>query len=205
MMTGREAPALIQCGRRISSEEVELIRETVEMFPGLSLKELVATICEHLGWYTAAGNLKREACLKLLRKLETGGVVKLLEKQKQKTQVVRRYPQDITSLRTEPRLNITGTVKELGRIWLESVREEQAQELWNEYISCYHGLGYKRPFGYWMRYFISCERGRVGCVLFSGVAKALGVRDRWIGWSDEQRLKNLARVINNNRYLIFLP
>ncbi len=62
MMTGREAPALIQCGRRISSEEVELIRETVEMFPGLSLKELVATICEHLGWYTAEDNLKGEAC-----------------------------------------------------------------------------------------------------------------------------------------------
>ncbi len=31
------------------------------------------------------------------------------------------------------------------------------------------------------------------------------MRDQWIGWSDEQRLKNLAWVINNNRYLIFLP
>ena len=28
-MTGREAPEIIQCGRRISSEEVERIRETV--------------------------------------------------------------------------------------------------------------------------------------------------------------------------------
>ena len=76
-MTGREAPEIIQCGRRISSEEVEQIRETVATFPGLSLKELVATICEHLGWYTAAGNLKREACMKLLKKLEADGAVKL--------------------------------------------------------------------------------------------------------------------------------
>ena len=43
-MTGREAPEIIQCGRRISSEEFEQIREIVAMFPGLSLKELV--VCE---------------------------------------------------------------------------------------------------------------------------------------------------------------
>ncbi|MQY76276.1 MAG: DUF4338 domain-containing protein [Spirochaeta sp.] len=204
MMTGRDAQEIIQCGRRISSEEVEQIRETVVMFPGLSLKELVATICEHLGWYTAAGNLKREACLKLLRKFEAGGVVKLPQKQKNKVRMIQRYTRQIAvSPRTDPRLKITGTVKKLGRVWLEVVREKPGQELWNEYVFRYHGLSYKRPFGYWMRYFISCERGKLGCVLFSGAAKALGVRDRWIGWSDGQRLKNLAWVINNSRYLIF--
>lgn len=49
-MADREDPAFIQCGRRGSAEEIEQIRETVELFPLLSLKELVATICEHLGW-----------------------------------------------------------------------------------------------------------------------------------------------------------
>ena len=54
-MTERNTYALMQCGRRISESEIEQICETVELFPRLSLSKLVATICEHLGWYTAAG------------------------------------------------------------------------------------------------------------------------------------------------------
>jgi hypothetical protein len=40
-------------------------------------------------------------------------------------------------------------------------------------------------------------------VLFSGAAKALRARDQWIGWTEQQRLRNLAWVINNSRFLIF--
>ena len=43
----------------------------------------------------------------------------------------------------------------------------------------------------------------MGCILFAGAAKALRVRDRWIGWGDNERLRNLAWVINNTRFLIF--
>ena len=39
--------------------------------------------------------------------------------------------------------------------------------------------------------------------MFAGAAKALRVRDRWIGWGDNERLRNLAWVINNTRFLIF--
>jgi hypothetical protein len=28
-------------------------------------------------------------------------------------------------------------------------------------------------------------------------------RDRWIGWSDEQRKRNLQKIVNNSRFLIF--
>ena len=43
----------------------------------------------------------------------------------------------------------------------------------------------------------------LGSALFSGAAKSIGVRDRWIGWSENQRLRNLAWVIDNWRLLIF--
>ena len=73
-MVEKERVELEQCGRRISEEEVEHIRETVGMFPQLSLKELASTLSEHLEWYTAGGTVKRDACLKLLLKLDAGGV-----------------------------------------------------------------------------------------------------------------------------------
>jgi hypothetical protein len=43
----------------------------------------------------------------------------------------------------------------------------------------------------------------LGCLLFAGAAKALRVRDRWIGWAKDHRLSNLTWVINNSRFLIF--
>ena len=54
-----------------------------------------------------------------------------------------------------------------------------------------------------MRYFIKSERGRLGCVLFCGASKSMRIRDDWIGWTENQRLRNLAWVINNARFLIF--
>jgi len=67
----------------------------------------------------------------------------------------------------------------------------------------YHYLGYSKPFGYVMRYFIRNDNKILGCILFAGAAKSMTARDRWIGWTEDQRLKNLAWVINNSRFLIF--
>ncbi len=58
------------CGRTITSQEIKDIQETIRIFPNLSYKELIQTICEHLQWYTAGGANKTEACTKMLEKLE---------------------------------------------------------------------------------------------------------------------------------------
>ena len=49
--SGRQG--VMQCGRKITAEEVEQIRETVELLPGRAVNELATTICEHLEWYAA--------------------------------------------------------------------------------------------------------------------------------------------------------
>ncbi len=154
-MAEKETPVLMQCGRRISTEEIEQIKDTVELFPHLSLKELVATICEHSGWHTAANNLKLDACRKLLKKFEAAGIVNLPEKRKVGG-VQEHARQMVVGPRTDPQVEITGLVKQLGRIWFEIVREKQEKDLWNEYVFRYQRLSYKRPFGYWMRYSIIC-------------------------------------------------
>ena len=198
-MMQQELDELVQCGRRISEGEIQQICETVELFPNLSMKELTATICEHLGWYTAAGGLKEDACEKLLGKLEAHGLVRLPEKlqrgggQRSKITVTDR---------TNPGPQIRCRLRELGTVWLEVV-EGEGKRLWNEYVGRYHPLGYKQPFGYRMRYFVVCRQGPLGCLLFSGAAKSLGARDRWIGWTEIQRLQRLAWVVNLSRHLVF--
>ena len=72
-MLQTEGVSIFQCGREITSQEFDEIRETVQLFPSLSRSELAATICEHLEWFTAAGGYKPDACMKLLEKLEVEG------------------------------------------------------------------------------------------------------------------------------------
>jgi hypothetical protein len=81
---------------------------------------------------------------------------------------------------------------------LRIVADREERGLWNELISRYHYLGYKQPFGYPLRYFIESERAKLGCTLFSGAAKSIGIHDRWIGWNNGDRLRKLAWVVNNN-------
>jgi len=201
-MLKKRRGSILQSGREISMQELDEIQETVGVFPRLSRTELAATICEHLGWMTASGGYKIDACMKLLEKLESKGFVKLPEKQ-QRPQRQQSGKNIALTSKTEPQADIVGNLGDLGLVNVKVVKGKELTGLWNEYVSRYHYLGYKKPFGYVLRYFIVSERGFLGCLMFAGAAKALTVRDRWIGWTQIQRLRNLAWVINNSRFLIF--
>ena len=195
------AMAIIHCGREISAEEIAQIQETVNLCGGLSRKELAQTIAEHLQWYRASGTNKEDACIKLLEKLELQGVLQLPAKRRRsKPRVATAH---LLDAQTEEQPAIVCGLKQLGAVELEVVKDKDTVMLWQQYVARYHYLGYKKPFGYTLRYFINSQRGRLGCILYSGAAKCMGARERWIGWTEQQRLRNLPWVINNSRYLIF--
>ena len=198
-MLANETRSITQSGRKISKAEIEQIKETVDLCWRLSRYELAQTIAENLGWYTASGSLKVDACVKLLERLESEGILQLPKKRGVSNPKIRSIP--ITA-RTAPTVDIDCKLKQLDFVKLQAVSAPRDMELWQEYVSRYHYLGYKKPFGYYLHYFIGSDRGILGCVLFSGAAKSIGVRDRWIGWTQAQRMRNLAWVINNSRFLI---
>lgn len=200
-MLQKKVTGITQCGREITLQEIEEIKETVRLCRLLSRQELMHTIAENLQWYTASGTNKVDAALKLLKKLESQGILQLPEKQEKPKYSVKREI-SITE-ETDPQPEIACKLRELYPVELEIVKDKDIAALWKQYVSRYHYLGYKKPFGYRLRYFIKSERGRLGCILFSGAAKSMGARDLWIGWTEKQRLNNLAWVINNSRFLIF--
>ena len=53
-----------------------------------------------------------------------------------------------------------------------------------------------------LRYLIHSSHGYLGAVGFSSSAFQLSARDRWMGWSQEQRLFYLNRVICLSRFLV---
>ena len=193
-----------QGDREILPEDVAYIRTVVKRFPGLSRTELTCTLCEHLDWLTPAGRPKFEACSKLLARMEEAGELRLPSLRKDKSHPgPRSCAPRRASARTDPPAPLARPLSELEPVRLRLASDPEDERLWNAYVERYHPLGYKKPFGYWARYFIDSGAHRLGCILLSGAAKALGARERWIGWSDRQRLANLPWVVNNSRFLIF--
>lgn len=98
---------------------------------------------------------------------------------------------------------MNGPLKAYQPIRTRVVEGKEETLFFNEYLRRYHYLGEVKPFGCFLRYFVINRGHRLGLALFAGAAKALGARDRWIGWTDKQRLQNLGWVINNTRLLFF--
>ena len=193
-----------QGDREIFPEDVAYIRTFAKRFPALSRTELTCTLCEHLDWLTPAGQPKFEACSKLLARLEQAGELRLPSLQQHKSHPgPRSCAPKLPSVRTDPPAPLVQSLSQLDPVRLRWVSDAAEESLWNAYVERYHPLGYKKPFGYWARYFIDAGAHRLGCILLSGAAKALTPRDRWIGWDDRQRLKHLPWVLNNSRFLLF--
>ena len=177
-----QSQAVVLSGRVFSGGEVEQVQETVRVFSKLSRFELAQTLCEHLGWVTAKGRYKVDACLKALRKLEQWGEIQLPRVQAGRVRKAQALEWGEPS---DPGAPVVGSVEDFEPIELEGVEQRRQVELWNQYVGRYHYLGYRRPFGAHQRYFIVCGKGeeqRLGCLLFAASAWAVGVRDEWIGW-----------------------
>lgn len=190
-------------GRRFEERELEVIAEVVAGGGDASRTQLMTRVCERLEWRRPTGALKVRECRDLLEAMEEGGWFRLPAKRKGRPPGSRtRVP---LTLAGEPREPVVGTVGQFGTVGLEVVTEACDHALWRELVGRYHYLGYRMPFGAHMRYlaFVSKpERTLVAALQLSSPAWRLAARDRWIGWDDATREKNLQRVVNNSRFLI---
>jgi hypothetical protein len=50
---------------------------------------------------------------------------------------------------------------------------------------------------------VKLETQPLGCMMFSPSAWALEDRDKWIGWTKDDRSQRLVYVVNNSRFLLF--
>ena len=76
-------------------------------------------------------------------------------------------------------------------------------DVFSSLLCNYHYLGYKGYVGENMKYLIHDQADHVlSCLLFGSSAWSVQSRDVFIGWTAEQRRRNLALVTNNMRFLI---
>jgi hypothetical protein len=189
-------------GRAVGPAELALIREVVATCAGLSRRELAHTVCELLGWTRPQGTLQGREAREFLEGLAARGLLTLPAKRPGRP-VGARTAVPVTA-RGDPGPPLTGPVGAVGPLALEPVQTPGQHALVRELLGRYHYQGHAVPFGASLRYLIVAGAARqvVGCLQFSSPAWRLAVRDRWIGWDEATRRRNLQRVVTNSRFLL---
>jgi len=107
--------------------------------------------------------------------------------------------QEFCQIDTSP---IVGSVHELPAVTLQVASQSNLEIVWDQLVSRHHYLGYRKLLGHRLKYLAFIRERPVAALSFSAPALKLGVRDKYIGWSVEQRKTYLDRIVNNSRFLI---
>lgn len=189
-------------GQEITGEKIKVIQQIIEDKPEISRTALSRKICEKLNFRSLNGKLQEVSCRVALLKLKQRGMIKLPEvKGFPGKKVPDNAAYDEKWLPQEICCSLSD-IQPIELIRIDSADSEYSR-IWNEMMSWYHYLGAGPLCGAQIRYlFKSSSHGWVGGLSFSAAAWRLNARDQWIGWSEETRLNNLAKVIANSRFLI---
>ena len=188
-------------GRQIGQAEIDLIRGLLAGHSDWHRTRLSRELCQRWEWCNAAGQPKDMACRSLLLKLERAGHIRLPvrrgpsvnDRRHRSVPVVQHSREKVNEpLRQLLPLDI-GVVGSTG--------EDTA--LLRSLIAHYHYLGVRSAAGENLKYLVRDRRGRLlACLWFAAAAWRCKARDRFIGWNDEARKRNLPCVANNTRFLV---
>ena len=183
-------------GRTFSEDDLATIRELMITHPSSHRAALSRLVCDALNWRKANGGLKDMSCRVAMLRMQEDGLITLPSPRRQ------RYPGRLCfSVDTDPQAPIKQAANNLAPLQLRLVSPGQSR-LWNEYIHRYHYLGYKTLPGAQLRYFVTSGNTLLALLGFGASAWQTAPRDRFIGWSHEQRQNNLHLIVNNARFLI---
>ncbi len=201
--TGPTAPTITFCGRIFSADEIDLMRQVAADCSALSTTEIARTVCELLDWKRPTGHLKNHECRQLLERLAAEGRLHLPVLREVGPRGTRRIARTPASA---PQPEITGSAGDFEPLILTLVEAGTHDSMvWNELVDRHHYLRYRVPVGAQLRYFVRSERLEqklLACLQWSSPAWKMAARDRWIGWNDQQRKRNLQRIVNHGRFLI---
>ena len=195
--------SLIVQGRRLDRSELENLRQWVGDHPGWSRRRLSLELATRWDWRNGAGQLKDMATRTLLLKLDQRGLIELPARRQIPTNRMRCWSPEL-ELEEAELAPMTCALPELGMLQVTEVSGQAAERAWvKTALGQFHYLGFGGAVGQNLQYVVRDSRGRrLACLVFGAAAWKCQDRDRFIGWSAEQRQRNLALIANNMRFLV---
>ena len=189
----------VYCGRDFSADDILAIRQMMEQSPTLKRTPLSRKLCELFNWTKPNGELKDMTCRVALLRMQSDELITLPPSRMPGGRGKPHFPATPASDEQAP---VMQPVHELAPLTLRLVAGTAASRLWNEYVQRYHYLGYTPMSGAQLRYNVYAGEQLVALISFGASAWKLAHRERFIGWQEHERKKNLQLVVNNARFLI---
>ena len=187
-------------GRKIVSEDIELIKKLIDINPSWGRTRLSKELCILWDLRSANGGLKDMSCRNLLLKLQKQKLLTLPASKKKANNDKRNSSIRLVLHSTLP---VRASLKDLSPVQIKLVDDRSELDLFKCFLSAYHYLGFSGTVGENLKYMVYDSNDRpLACLLFGSAAWACGPRDDFIGWDREKRSKNLSLTTNNMRYLI---
>jgi Druantia protein DruA len=193
--------SLLLQGRPVGSAELGLIRQLIIDHPEWSRRRLSQVLCEAWNWRNAAGQLKDMASRTLLVKLQQRGHLQLPARRQSPVNRMRATPPAVGRWDTAPQ---SGPLSQLAPLQVSEVSRHPGpgQEL-AAALAQFHYLGFGGTVGENLQYTVRDGRGRLlACLVFGAAAWQCQPRDQFIGWTAEQRQRNLGLLSGQTRFLI---
>jgi len=193
-------------GRRIGPSDLGWIRELMTLHPQWGRSQLSIHIAQQWNWRNAVGQLKDMAARSLLLKLERRGLLCLPPRQRSgkannKARCVPPDPELPLDRIGQDRLE--SALAPLRPLRVLVVDNNTRRRDFTRLLQQHHYLGYTRPVGENVAYWIESQCGRpLACALFGAAAWKCAPRDRFIGWDAQACQKHLQLLANNMRLLI---
>jgi hypothetical protein len=186
-------------GRALTGEDIAFVRSLIAEHPGESRRALSQELCRAWGWVQQNGALRDMVCRGLLLELSRGGHIELPPPMYSRpSPFLSKKPPRIEMDQTP----IEGTISDLGSLEFRQVRRTSAEALFNSLIEHHHYLGYCQPVGEQLKYIVYSKDRPIACLAWSSAPRHIGDRDRFIGWTKDNRKKNLSLIACNTRFLI---
>jgi hypothetical protein len=188
-------------GRWITQTEIESIRKLIAENPNANRRQLSQIVCRAWNWTQPNGVLRDMVCRGLLLLLHRQGLIELPPPRTKMTrwESGRRKTVQRTFLSWDP---IETSLSNLRPLEFRQVRRTAEEGLCESLIETYHYLRYVQPVGEHLKYMIYSRGTPVACMAWSSAPRHIGARDRFIGWNQEVRRRNIHLLAYNTRFLI---
>lgn len=185
-------------GKTWSEDDLARIRALISASPSARRAELARLVCEAFDWRRPDGRLKEMCCRDAMIKMHRADLIILPPPLHARSTPRRTF----ASAASDPEPLVDLRLRDLEGLRLELVARGKPLALWNELIARYHYLGYRIMPGAQLRYFIIGSGRVLGAMGLGGAAWKVAPRDRFIGWTADERQERLHLIVNQTRFLI---
>ena len=187
-------------GRAITSEDILYIKDLIAAHPGESRRTLSKMLCQVWQWKQPNGALRDMVCRGMLLMLDRAGQIELpAVKFVPHNPLARRVRAAPVLIDTTP---LEGSLDQIQPLEFAQVRRSGDEPLFNSLMEQHHYLGYEQPVGEHVKYLVWAQGRPIACVAWSSAPRHIGSRDRYIGWSQQARRRNIRFLAYNTRFLI---